>query len=101
VTFQATWVTRVEDVPVVSPPTCAVHGLKLAHRCEAWLAQQRGAHAVGVEEDHVPGVPIPELHQNVVDRTASHLTEVVLLLSRKNVAEVADVNSSEMMFSAA
>src|SRR5258707_930255 len=29
-------------------------------------ARQRRAHSVGVEEDHVPGIPVPEGHQDLV-----------------------------------
>ena len=29
-------------------------------------ARQRRAHSVGVEEDHIPGIPVPEGHQYLV-----------------------------------
>jgi hypothetical protein len=29
-------------------------------------ARKRRAHSVGVEEDHVPGIPVPEGHQDLV-----------------------------------
>ena len=29
-------------------------------------ARQSGAHSVSVEEDHVPGIPVPEGHQDLV-----------------------------------
>jgi hypothetical protein len=35
-------------------------------RGETRSAWQRRAHAIGVEEDHIPGVPVPEGHENAV-----------------------------------
>ena len=60
---------HVENLPVLGHfyPTGALGELDQRFiAVKSRSARQRRPHSVGVEEDHVPGIPIPEGHQDLV-----------------------------------
>ena len=60
---------HVENLPILGHfyPTGALGELdKCFIAVKSGSARQRRAHSVGVEEDHVPGIPVPEGHQDLV-----------------------------------
>jgi len=60
---------HVENLPVLGHlyPTGALGELDQGFiAVKSGSARQRRAHSVGVEEDHIPGIPVPERHQYLV-----------------------------------
>src|SRR3984893_9360436 len=60
---------HVENFPVLGHlyPTAALGELDQGFiAVKSGSARQRRAHPVGVEEDDVPGIPVPERHQDLV-----------------------------------
>ena len=60
---------HVENLPVLGHlyPTGALSELDQGFiAVKSGSARQRRAHSVGVEEGHVPGIPVPEGHQDLV-----------------------------------
>jgi len=60
---------HVENLPVLGHlyPTGALGKLDQGFiAVKSRSARQRRAHSVSVEEDHVPGIPVPEGHQDLV-----------------------------------
>jgi hypothetical protein len=60
---------HVENLPVLGHlyPTGALGELDQGFiAVKSGSARQRRAHPVSVEEDHVPGIPVPEGHQDLV-----------------------------------
>src|SRR3979490_254822 len=60
---------HVENLPVLGHlyPTGALGELDQGFiAVKSGSARQRRAHSVGVEEDHIPGIPVPEGHQDLV-----------------------------------
>ena len=58
-----------ENLPVLGHlyPTGALSELDQGFiAVKSGSARQRRAHSVGVEEDHVPGIPVPQGHQDLV-----------------------------------
>src|SRR3981189_21959 len=60
---------HVENLPVLGHlyPTGALGELDQGFiAVKSGSARQRRAHSVSVEEDHIPGIPVPEGHQDLV-----------------------------------
>ena len=65
---------HVENLPVLGHlyPTGALGELDQRFiAVKSGSARQRRAHPVSVEEDHVPGIPVPEGHQDLVTYKAN------------------------------
>ena len=60
---------HVENLPVLGHlyPTAALGELDQRFiAVKSGSARQRRAHSVGIKEDHVPGIPVPEGHQDLM-----------------------------------